>query len=622
MNLFSAIELGKNSILTQQQVFSVIGHNIANVNTPGYSRQVVDLENVRPSVIGLKDGGRGVNMLGIRSIRDRYIDNQIMDRKQYKGKWETLGGVMNTVETLFDEAHGLGFSDQLTNFFNGWADVANHPSDIPTRNSLVSKSRTMADTMNNTFQRLIDQQQINDANIGTMVTQVNGILDEVAELNQKIAYSEGANVPANDLLDARERRLRELSEYVGVNVYYDQSNNSATVEIAGRPMVSFNVVNHLSAVRNTENSNFYDVYVDQYGQPAYNVTTDIDNGKMGALLLSRDGEVVNGAAGTVTASAPYGAGTSLLTFASNHNLSVGDLITINNETRSVISIPATNQVVINDLANPIASFPVGYQERNGYIPEYRNDLNKLATSLIYNVNDLHQQGYALDTATTGLDFFQMTAGPAGITATVVGSPTNTVTFSADVRGFINVGDAISVNGETRLVTGFNAAAPWDVQVNTNFTANTAGATWDYANVQTAATLLTVDPAIVADSSLIAAADQAGSIGNNGIALRMAQLMDNQNSVDTNNDGTIDNGTFHEFLHSLHSKIGNAGNTAIYESEANGSMLNFLENRRDSISAVSLDEEAANLMQFEKSYTALSQFMGKISQLTDVLMQIV
>ncbi|MCP5102919.1 MAG: hypothetical protein GY950_06060, partial [bacterium] len=159
MNLFSALELGKNSILAQQQVFQVIGHNMANVNTPGYSRQVVDLENIRPSVIGLKQGGRGVELTGVRSIRDRFIDNQIIDRKQYEGYYDTLSGITATVESLFDESHGLGLSNSMTNFFNAWADVANNPTDIPTRNSLVAKAQSFSLSMRNAYQRLTDQQQ-------------------------------------------------------------------------------------------------------------------------------------------------------------------------------------------------------------------------------------------------------------------------------------------------------------------------------------------------------------------------------------------------------------------------------------------------------------------------------
>ncbi|MCP5054970.1 MAG: flagellar hook-associated protein FlgK [bacterium] len=632
MNLFSAIELGKNSLLTQQQVFSIIGHNMANVNTPGYSRQVVDLENVRPSVIGLKDGGRGVNLIGIRSIRDQFVNSQIMERRGIEGKFGELTGIMQTVETLFDEAHGLGLSDQLTNFFNAWNDVANNPTDIPTRNSLVSKSQIMANSMQNTFLRLTDQQEIYNDNIGVMVDEVNTIANEIAELNEKIAYSEGSNVPANDLLDQRERRLRDLSELIGTNVYYDQSNNSATVEVAGRPLVSFNIVNDLSVQRSIYNSNYYDVYMDQYGVPAFDITTQVDGGKMSANLLARDGEVVNGL-GTISAVASAG-GLTTLTFSQPHGLSVGDLVTVNGETRSVNHIGADDSIVVADFTT-IPAVGDAWQERDGYIPEYKNDLNKLATGLIYNVNDQHQQGYGLgDSGATppGRLFFQETSSTViGRTASV-NAAGDTVTFDADVSTTLSVGDVITINGETRVITSYNSAL-FEATVNTPFTLGLpvpAGTTFEYAGVQTNATLLQVNSAIVTDSSLIAASDSATddgagnplAVGNNVNALSIAQLLDNNSTVDSDNDGTIDTGSFHEFLTSLHSKVGNEGSTAINEADSNGAMLNFLENRRDSVSAVSLDEEAANLMQFEKSYQALAQFMGKMSQLTDVLINIV
>jgi flagellar hook-associated protein 1 FlgK len=631
MNLFSAIELGKNSLLTQQQVFSIIGHNMANVNTPGYSRQVVDLENVRPSVIGLKDGGRGVNLIGIRSIRDQFITQQIMERRGVEGKFGELTGIMQTVETLFDEAHGLGLSDQLTSFFNAWNDVANHPTDIPTRNALVSKSQIMANSMQNTFLRLTDQQEIYNNNLAVMVDQVNTISHEIADLNEKIAYSEGANVPANDLLDQRERRLRDLSELIGTNVYYDQSNNSATVEIAGRPLVSFNVVNDLSVQRNIYNSNYYDVYMDQYGVPAFNITTQIDGGKMSANLIARDGEVVNGP-GTISGAPVVGATQTTITFSQDHGLSVGDLITIDGETRSVEEIPTSDSIVVSNFTTATPANGDSWQERDGYIPEYKNDLNKLATGLIQTVNDLHQQGYGLadlepPAAPPLRNFFDMTAGPAGNDAQILVAPSNSVTFSASVAGILNVGDVLTINGETRLVT---SVAGNTVTVNQNFSSTYGPGSWEYAGVQTNATLLQVEAAIQSDSSLIAASDaptldalgNSLAVGNNAIALQIAGLLDNNSTVDSDNDGVVDTGSFHEFLTSLHSKVGNAGNTAINEADANGAMLNFLQNRRDSISAVSLDEEAANLMQFEKSYQALAQFMGKVSQLTDVLMQIV
>jgi flagellar hook-associated protein 1 FlgK len=621
MNLFSAIELGKNSVLTQQQVLHIIGHNIANVNTEGYSRQVVDLENIRPSVIGVKEGGRGVNILGVRSIRDRFINNQIIERKQYTGYYGTLSGLMATVESLFDEAHGLGMSDGLTDFFNAWNDVANQPTHIPTRDSLISRAQSFSLAMRNNYQRLIDQQEINDSNIAVLVDEINTIADEIAELNEQIAYAEGAGAPASDLLDQRERRIRDLSEKIGINFYFEQANNSVTIEVAGQPLVSFNTVNHLSVQRNQYNSNYYDVYIDQYGGlPAANITTLIETGEMGALLHARDGEVVTGA-GTVTGGGLV-SGLREVDFSQAHGLSVGDLITVNGETRSVVTVTSSTQVLVNDFTNPVAAGSM-WQQRDGYIPAYKRQLDKLAAGLISNVNALHQQGYTLNSVTTtNQNFFRMTTGTIAVTS-VVG---NTVNFGGDVSTTLSVGDVITIGGETRLITSVTPGGASSVTVNSPFTVG-AGP-WQYANIQGAASYIEVDPNVEADSTLIAASGQPTqtapfAVGNNDIALQIAQLMDQNNPgvIDTDNDGQADPGTFHEYLHSFYSEIGNAGNTANNELDANGSMLNYLENRRDSISAVSLDEEAANLMQFEKSFQALGTFMGTINRMLDVLMEI-
>jgi flagellar hook-associated protein FlgK len=326
------------------------------------------------------------------------------------------------------------------------------------------------------------------------------------------------------------------------------------------------------------------------------------------------------------------AGLRALDFSQAHELSVGDLITINGETRQVASITTSSQVLVNDFTNPIPAGANGWEERDGYIPEYKNYLNKLANSLVYNVNGQHQQGYGLGDATAPQrDFFSETSSAAlGITL-AVNAAGDTITFSGDMSSNLSVGDTITINGETRMVTTYNPGT-LQATVNIPFTGGpvAAGTSFEYVNVQTAATMLQVDGAIASNSGLIAASglptdDGFGNplaVGDNTNALSIAQIVDNQSTVDTNNDGQIDYGSFHEYLHSLHSEIGNAGNTAIYEAESNGAMLNFLENRRDSISAVSLDEEAANLMQFEKSYQALAQFMGKVSGLLDVLMNIV
>lgn len=141
-------------------------------------------------------------------------------------------------------------------------------------------------------------------------------------------------------------------------------------------------------------------------------------------------------------------------------------------------------------------------------------------------------------------------------------------------------------------------------------------------------MLSINPDLVDDPTLIAASGEvdagppaSGAVGNNEIALAIADLMEQNNTVDSDRDGIGDYGTLHEYFHRTLSTIGNHSATAQSELEANQSMLTFLENKRDVTSAVSLDEETADLMRFEKSYQAIAQFVAQISELTDILIQI-
>jgi flagellar hook-associated protein 1 FlgK len=549
MNLFSALELGKNSILTKQKVFQVIGHNIANVNTPGYSRQTVNLESVAPGVLGPLSSGRGVNISAINSVRDRFITSQIIDRKGINGYYGTLSSNMTVVESLFNQTQGNGLSDQMSDFFNKWADVANNPTNIPSRRSLVSSAGSFARNMANSYQTLIDQQEITNGQIVDTVKEINALAAQIASLNRSIGYADGTGQPAHDLIDQRDIAIKSLSEKVGIAIYPNQNNDSITIDVAGRPLVTDHLYNELSVVRNPANSNYYDVFIGQYGGPPLNITSRVQNGNLQALLTMRDEN----------------------------------------------------------------------------IPLYREELDNLAFGLMYNINTHHQGGFALDTLTTGQNFFEMATGNGQLTA-VAG---NTATFSAAINTTLTVGDMITIGGQTRRITGIPAAN--QVTTETPFNPDPPAvlpAAWEYATVQGAAARLAVntdlidDPALVAASALVDPGPPAsGAVGNNAVALAISALMEQNSTVDSNRDGSGDYGTFHEYFHRTLSTIGNHSASAQYELEANESMTLFLENKRDEISGVSLDEEAADLMRFEKSYQAIAQFVSKINQMTDILIQL-
>lgn len=531
-NLFSAIELGKNSLLTQQQIFQIIGHNIANVNTDGYSRQVPVLESVAPEVTGVLSSGRGVSLAQIFASRSQFVDSQIVGRKQAASKYDTLNGILEQVEALFDESSSMGLSDNLTDFFQKWSDLANQPTDIPSRNSLVSSAQSLTENISNAYLRLTEQQQISDGSIANAIEEINSIAHEIAGLNEQISRSINMQSPANDLIDQRTQRIKELSNLIGINVYYDDVSSAATIEAAGRPLVNFTAVYELSVQRNPANNNYLDIYSQGSVAP---INDDIRNGKIDALLQIRD----------------------------------------------------------------------------TLLPDYKRQLDNLAYSLGSTVNAVHNGGYALDGVTTGLDFFNdftpaMVNGPGNVTS--IGT---NLTFSQDITQRLHVGDLIQVGAQQRTIVSITDGT--HAVTDAAFLPVAAAAAWQVQDNTDAAVNLQVAANIIANPNLVAAADAANAAGNNGTALDIAALMNGQQVSGM--------WSYHDYLHSLFVDLGNDTRASKFELDANNSTLNYLENKRDEISAVSLDEETANLMQFQKSYQAMAQFFSLVNGLADVLLQL-
>ncbi len=616
MNLWSALELGKNSLNAQQQVFQVIGQNIANVNTPGYSKQRAILETVPPPVLGIRAGGRGVNMASVETARDRFINNQIIDSMQLFGVNETLRGSMKTVESIFDESKGYGISNQMTTFFNSWGKLANNAKDTATRNNLIAQTKSFTDSINRSYDSLIEQQKLADSNIATIVGDVNEIAADIASLNEKIAYAKGTGNPASELIDKRELQLQKLSELVGTNYYFNQSNDSVTVEVAGRPLVNFSTVNKLSAVRDPNPPQYNQVFIDQYGGAPLDITNQIKNGKLEAHIRIRDqyipqykeeldnlitglvhtinsqhqqGYALDGtttdqnffqmSTGTGTINAVAG---NTVTFAGlggnvSNTLEVGDIVTVGGQTKYVTSVtdPATITVDSAFSPSPPATLPASWEYFNRENAASRVSIDSAIES------DPTLLAASAETKLTG-------------TGNVTGSVGTTVNFDNNISATLAVGNTITIQGQTRTITAIGGGGT-SVTIDSAFNPalSSLPLSWDYSN-------------------------GTGAAGNNENATAIAGLMSKNNTVDSDRDGVADYGTLHEYLHTTFTNIGNHSASAQYELDSSKSMLNYLQNTRDQISGVSLDEETADLLTAQKSYQSIAQFISVVNKMTDVL----
>ena len=236
--LFGLLSIGAGALLSQQRAISVTGNNIANVNTPGYSRQRLNMETNLPvdSPVGLV--GFGVQTTTVERVYDRFLGVQVNNESANLGRWEAQKGSLERVEVVFDESGGYGLNQALSDFWNSWQDLSMNPSGTVERSVVAAKSQALADTIRQKYADLEQSQADIDAAVRSGIEDINRLTAEIADLNRKIASTEsGGTVNANDYRDSRDLALKQLSEIIGINSFEDSDGQVVVSVGSGRTLV-------------------------------------------------------------------------------------------------------------------------------------------------------------------------------------------------------------------------------------------------------------------------------------------------------------------------------------------------------------------------------------------------
>ncbi len=252
-NLFYGLNIAKNTLRAQTSALNVTAHNIANANTPGYSRQKVHLAAVSDDVGGsgrMSAGritiGSGVEAKEVSRIRFALYDEIYRKENQdlhYNEKTEDL---LYQVELLFDEPSERGLGGTINSFFNGWLDLANAPHNIAARQSLYSIANEMTDHIKRIYNSLIIMREDVATEISAIPNEINKINAEIADLNNSIRKTENQRRTANDLRDRRDLLIDNLSEFVAVRAV-EQKDGSVTVLIGSKVVVDHDTFSVLSS---------------------------------------------------------------------------------------------------------------------------------------------------------------------------------------------------------------------------------------------------------------------------------------------------------------------------------------------------------------------------------------
>ncbi len=617
----------------------VTGHNIANVNTPGYARQEAIQVTADPAFTSVGAIGRGTRIIGIESIRDRFLEVQLSVEAQELGRLRATNNVLGQLEGILNSIGGIGLNDVTDNFFGGFHDLAADPESIAQRQDTLSMGLNLASSSNQTIRRLQDQRSGINTDIKNVLGQINTLLEQIAALNTQVGGSETMGFSIGDLRDRRTYLLRQLNELIGVDSFENENGSLTIVTGNGTPLVVQEQHATLSTAANSLDPNVLDV-ISTFNNGPTNITDAVDSGRLGALLRVRDGTVSD----LISAQRRFAA---ILADVVNvqHRLGTdldgnagGDFF---NDPFRTIDASTAADIDSVTLVGDNATFEVNYDVVDGSAGADVTDID-IDDPTVLTKHD-YRISFGAAGAYTVVDTF---SGRTAATGVLAGPGTITfegldVTFSAqpadgdyfdldfagrtgftgdvyriefDVAGNptvtnVTTGGAVAVTGGPVTGAGFiffdGMAVEFDAQPE-----NGAVFTVDYAGLQVA-------DAIAADATLIAASDAAPGVlapGNNGNAQLIARLAEEAFAG-------LDDATFSVFQANEISSIGTEKSETETLMLMQETFFNTLESQRESVSGVSLDEEAASLMQYEQAFQASARFIGAIDDLMDFLINV-
>lgn len=265
--MIPSLQIGASGLYAAQRAMETAGHNIANVNTPGYTRQRVELTAATPvpGTTGRGDGlrGMGVTVTGVTRLRDDLADTAYRSEADTSGKASARNDVLGRVEQILGPTDG-GTPSALSKFWAAWDQLSLTPADASARQAVIFTGQDLAHSLNDAVSQLDTITADTTNKVSGAVDTVNNLLDSVAQLNRSIAdVRNGGDVPS-DLMDERDRALDQLATLTGATVAH-HDDDSVDVIIGSTAVLAGSNVRHLAS--HTTGPYGGAQVTDEYGNP-------------------------------------------------------------------------------------------------------------------------------------------------------------------------------------------------------------------------------------------------------------------------------------------------------------------------------------------------------------------
>ncbi|UUW72195.1 flagellar hook-associated protein FlgK [Pseudomonas oryzihabitans] len=671
------LSIGLSGLRSTQNALTTTGHNIANVNTPGYSRQ----ETIQQTNIAQYNGsgyvGSGSQTVDVRRLASDFLTSQVRSANSQNSELQTFKSQISQLDGLLSDST-TGITPAMQKFFATLQTAAQDPSSIPAREAVLAQAQGMAKSFNTLYDQVDKQNgQINDQ-LSALTNQVNALAKSVGSLNDAIARSKAAGGAPNDLIDSREQAIKQLSGMVGLQVV-EQDDGALNLFVGtGQPLVVGNTVSSMTAKPGTDDPSRFQIVLTS-GSTEQNVTSQLSGGEMGGLLSYRD---------TALDHAYNSLGQLSLTLADTVNRQLGQGLDLSgnagsalfgdiNDTQSIglrVMGRATNTGSANatlSITDTSKLSPSDYRldyNGTGFTARRASDnatltVNKSGTDPVtLTLTDAggNDQGFKVQFSAAELakaqagDVFSLQptrrgasqlkvdlaqadqlgfAGTAKAGATTNNRGTGAITQPALTTSVspVNTADFERLFGADGLKLSFNSATnqldgTLPNGATLNYLSPTAGV---LTSGQTNAVRLTYTDPNTNNSYTydfnISGVPQSGdsftlgtnksAVSDNRNALSLVALQTKPTMGGYGNTGT----TYNNAYGGLVERVGTLTAQVRVDSAASETVLKQSQDNRDSLSAVNLDEEAAKLVQFQQYYGASAQVIKIAQSLFDTLL---
>lgn len=564
----NSLGIGLSGLRSNLASIETVGHNISNANTEGYSRQRVEQTTRLPNDQGAYIIGQGTAIETVSRIVDTFLGARLRNEQSAYSGFKESSSILNEVEFSFNELSEQGLSAKLSSFFNAIHDFSNNVSDNSTRVALLEQAASLASEFNRLDTAIDDIQGKIDNSIVSDVNNANLFLSKIASINREIVRTESggfSTAVANDLRDKREVYLKQLSEIMSIDVR-EEKNGAVYVTSGGQKLVSQSETFPIdtSVLEIDGDTKTVVSYAD-------NTQFNLVGGSLQAFVNMRD-VILNGVRG------------DLDQLAGQFIFEMNKIQANGRGTQGLTSVESDHSVIDSDVPLDVAKLNFEknqdvFKMKSGsfdIVIENKSDGSKK----IFTVNvDLNQGGEE----TTLNDLIrQMNVAPNLKTELNAQKKLQVTSLSPNIEFYFanDTSNVLAAVGMNSFFTGTNAS---DISVNNK---------------------LRKSPQLISGAL-------SSQEGDNSNAVKFSDLVSKKNFGGNSL-------TLNEFYQTIVGNVAIETNRTKELVNTHDLILANLTNLREEISGVSIDDEASNLLKFQRSYQASARFVAVVSDLLDTL----